>query len=334
MKKLIFLLLVCSCARMTGLNLKEHHFGVQPKKIIWIQLAGFDENMMSLLKFHQSNPVQLESFSCLGKTWSYDLYRLRASSYQGFLSEVTHSKNIKNNCEDYDRKPIWQTLEDYDYKTVILENPVKPGNSLIQSTKCEKNNFLNLSTVFTMQANNDEKANHFHSGSNLSYSENKIYYDKSCQQNKCFSPLSANVISIYEKSLKNKDKYLYMIRDFSLEDGVARGSTPAMKSALNEFEALLAYFTALQKNDPEFLILVTSSSAIGVDLPMQGEDWQKLELDLTGSVYKNRLLMSPVFAKGARSENFCGLFEQSDVYARLLSSPKQQGLKLLFLNPF
>lgn len=44
--------------------------------------------------------------------------------------------------------------------------------------------------------------------------------------------------------------------------------------------------------------------------------------------------MAPVFAAGARAENFCGIYDQSDILSRLFSGPKKQGLEFTIINPF
>src|SRR5690606_23978229 len=124
MKLIIFLLLITSCAQVTSLNLKKHQFGQLPTKIVWIQIAGLSEEQLALLKFSATSSDYATNMGrslCIGKAWDYDLYRLRPNAKLGFLSQLTGKKNIKNSCEDYEQKAIWNYLRPSGFKAGVFE---------------------------------------------------------------------------------------------------------------------------------------------------------------------------------------------------------------------
>jgi hypothetical protein len=71
-----------------------------------------------------------------------------------------------------------------------------------------------------------------------------------------------------------------------------------------------------------------------MDLPDEGRTWSEFEKNKIQPQMKRSKLTNLVIANGARSENFCGLYEDSQIMERILSGPKQLGLELKFLNPF
>ena len=106
----IVLAFLVSCAQVTSLNLKKHEFGQQPNRIVWFQIAGLDEEHLSMLRFGQ-NQGALTSFEyalCVGKSWDYSLSQLRNSAPIAFMNQVTGKKSSKNTNLDYRGK--WQQL--------------------------------------------------------------------------------------------------------------------------------------------------------------------------------------------------------------------------------
>ena len=82
------------------------------------------------------------------------------------------------------------------------------------------------------------------------------------------------------------------------------------------------------------MVLVTSGDSRFVDMPNQGKQWFEFEKNGVNPQVKRTKLTNLVLATGARSENFCGIYDDSQVFERLLSGPKQLGLELKFINPF
>ena len=81
-------------------------------------------------------------------------------------------------------------------------------------------------------------------------------------------------------------------------------------------------------------MLLTSAAPRGVEFPRSGKDWERFEQSKRAKIDRNTKLIATVMASGARAENFCGIFEQSEVMTRIFSGAKQQGLELAIINPF
>ena len=102
MYKILYVLIIMmgiSCAQVTSLNLKKHQFGQIPTKIVWIQVAGLQEEHLAMLKFSKQSAgfkTSFEEFLCIGKSWEYNLFKIRPKAYATFQSQLTGKKNIKN----------------------------------------------------------------------------------------------------------------------------------------------------------------------------------------------------------------------------------------------
>ncbi len=332
---LFFIFLVTTCARVTSLNLKKHSFGIQPNRVVWLQIAGFDEQLISLMKFENAaSTSSFENMTCQGSLWSYNLFKLRPNAYDAFLSELTGSKNIKGSCQDYQHTPIWKKFDESGYSSVILERPIQQENSLIQASKCDDNNFLEKSTIFSMQKSK-ENSELFHYSEPLGKMTPGFYYDRSCKKEGCHVSLLENTIATYEKFLKSKnDNHFMLVRDFALENELERKNIKAIQTLLIEYEKIIKYFQEIQFQDRNFLLIISSAAPINIDFPAQGPAWESLAKGLNRLEFRARKLNAPIFVQGARSENFCGTFEQSEVFVRLLSRPKDLGLEYKFYNPF
>ena len=88
----------------------------------------------------------------------------------------------------------------------------------------------------------------------------------------------------------------------------------------------------MASTNPDILILVTSSAPLKLDFPSAGKNWSEFDKKGAGVVLRSSGLVSPIYATGARSENFCGLFEEAQVLERVMLSPKKQGIQLPFFN--
>lgn len=69
-------------------------------------------------------------------------------------------------------------------------------------------------------------------------------------------------------------------------------------------------------------------------MPDQGKAYYEFEKQGKNASVKRTKLTNLVLASGARAENFCGMYDDSEVFERILSGPKQQGLELKIINPF
>ena len=325
-----------SCAQVTSLNLKKHQFGRIPTKIIWIQVAGLSPEHIALLKFEKTGVGQVTSFEksvCMGSMWNYDLYDLRPKSEKGFLSQLTGKKDLKNQCDDFRHKPVWKYLSSKNYKVGIFESPTYENQTLTKSNSCKgQESFLEDAIFWKMDTRKTEKL--FHANEKNSFKAGNIYHDRSCLNGSCFTSISRNVEATYKIFQKNTKNYIYIIRNFAYMNYLKKKRIKQAKEELQEINSTLSFFQNIAEKNSDVLVLLTSSDAIDLQLPKAGKQWASYEKNVSYVKYNNSNLLSPVYAFGARAENFCGTFEQSDVMKRIFSGAKQQGLEFSIINPF
>ena len=340
--KLITLLLVISCAQVTSLNLKRHQFGQLPTKIIWIQVAGLNEEHIALLKYSypsSDSKTSFEEFLCVGKAWEYNLFDIRPSYQASFMSQMTGKKRIRDNCEDYKLKPIWSYMLDNGYKAGIFEGEMALSESVLQSKSCKENEFLKNTTVWKMsQLTNSSQTSYsnelFHLSEKKVFNTDKIYYDKSCSTGECYSTFARNVESVYSTFSKNNENHLFMVRNTNFQKFLMKSDIAKAKEELVQINQVISYFQEIAKKRNDLLVLLTSAAPRGVEFPRRGKEWERFEKTKIVKIDRNTKLIAPVMASGARAENFCGIFEQSEVMTRIFSGAKQQGLELAIINPF
>jgi hypothetical protein len=330
--------LLFGCAQVTSLNLKKHQFGKIPTKIVWIQVAGLSPEHLALLKFSYPSRDRKSAFEdalCVGSAWDYNLYDVRPSAYSGFLSQMTGKKNIKNECSDYELKPIWKYVAKKNYKVGILEGELKPSQSILKHKKCKKKykDYLDEPTLWSMNKVKKTK-NFFHVNEKTNYKPGVTYYDRSCLNGDCFTSLSRNVAGTFKTFQKNTNNYLYIVRNFKYSNLLKANKISEARSELDEINTTLAYFQKLASKRNDMLVLLTSSEVKELNFPKTGAEWSKFEKSSKLLGVRNTKLISSVFANGARAENFCGIYDQSQILSRIFSGAKQQGLEFSIINPF
>lgn len=338
MHKYLVFLFILGCAQVTSLNLQKHQFGQIPSKIVWIQIAGLSEEHLALLKYsYPSTQIKtnFESALCIGKTWEYNLFKLRPSAREGFLSQLTGKKNINGTCEDYSIKPIWSYLKTKTYKVGVFETRAEKEQSLLASKSCEKaKDYLDDLYFWKMTPKIPKDAEFFHTGEETQFKTDRVYYDRSCKTGECYSTFASNVEKTFEAFSRNNKNYLYLIRDFQFSNELKKGNVKAAKSQLSELNRIIGEFAKMAEKSNDFMLLVSSSESYNVSFPRKGKQWVAYEKQ--GKFLKNdkSQLISPLFVYGARSENFCGIYDQSEILSRIFSGAKQQGLEFTILNPF
>jgi hypothetical protein len=122
-------------------------------------------------------------------------------------------------------------------------------------------------------------------------------------------------------------------RDFSYLRALEKQDFVRAKEILLDIDR--AYGEALKYTDSsDYLVLLTTGDSKFVDMPDQGKAWYDYEKDNKNISAKRTKLTNLVLASGSRAENFCGMYDDSSVFERILSGPKQQGLELKIINPF
>lgn len=324
--KLLISIAIVSCSNVATINKKEHKFGSSPDQIIWLQIAGLELEHLALLRFNRSdstNLLRMENATCSGAAWSYNLYDLRPNSFNSFLGQTLGSLNITNECKDLDKKPLWSYLENFDYKTAILESGSHNKNSLSTYSKCEQfDQFMSKASIIKM-VGDSKKSSLFHFQETTQLEEGKVYFDKSCTGSRCLSSLYSNAVSIWENILKKKMRKILIVRDFSYVDSLKRGDVSQAREILTEIERLYSYFS--QKKSKDQLLLVTSAEPLKLNFPKQGQKWLGF-INSKNSMVRRSSLISPVLAEGSKAENFCGVFNESEVIQRILWSPEKKSV--------
>lgn len=334
--KWLLLLSFVGCAQVTSLNLKKHQFGLLPTKIIWFQVAGLEEEQISMLRFQQSGEkrTSFEDNTCIGMTWGYNLYKLRNPAKDTFLSQMTGKKNIKSTCEDAEIRPIWNYISGNGYNTAILESGAAPEESLATMNKCGEKGLVFLSSLYYfLRSEPVPNAKTFHYSEEVVVQPNQLIYDRTCGRTGCGSSLTEDFNAIYEKFKKVSQKHLLIVRDFSYLKALEKKEWNKAREILADIER--AYASALKNTQSsDYLVLLTTGDSRFVDMPDQGKPWYDYEKENKNINVKRTKLTNMVLASGSRAENFCGMYEDAQVFERILSGPKQQGLELKIINPF
>lgn len=336
MKWLILLSLI-GCTQVTSLNLRKHEFGILPTKIIWFQVAGLEEEQIAMLRFQQpaNKRTSFEDNICIGKTWGYSLYNLRSSAEMSFMSQMTGKKNIKGTCEDTQMRPIWNYIYRNGYNTGILESGARGPQSLTELNQCGEKGLVFLSSLYYwLRTAPAAGAKTFHYSEDVSIDPNQFMYDRTCNSRTCGSSILDDFRAIYQKFNKASAKHLFIVRDFSYLEALEKKDFVRAREILADIDR--TYGSALKYADDstDYLVLLTTGESKFVDMPDQGKNWYQFEKESKNVQVKRTRLMNTVLASGSRAENFCGIYDDSQVFERILSGPKQQGLELKIINPF
>jgi hypothetical protein len=341
---LVVLLAIASCARVQTLNLEKHQYAERPRHIIWFQIAGFSEEHIPLLRFNVPEAnyhSSLEKIDCMGKIWNFNLYELRPDANKSFLSQVNGSKNIKGQCEDFNARPVWDYLSEIGYASSIFEIGSNEEQSLEKALKCSENNTLNKTNIRYYRMGPDvlegpDKKKTFHYQDTVAaIQENMlpgIYYDKSCQKKICYSSASNNLKTLWGQFIKTQPQTFFLVKDFNFMDGLKKKDIANAKESLQEIERFVTWIKSQKRDDT--LIIISGAESLNIEFPKQGKEWAEFERSGKNIIYRNSSLMSPVMAVGPMSENFCGIFDESEMLKRVISRPERKQINWDVLNPF
>lgn len=320
--------LVVSCSPVQTLNLNTHYFNQDAKHIVWMQVAGLSFDHLALIKFSSSEErlTSLEKSQCVGKAWSYNLYELRPSAELSFLSQVYGSQNIKSQCGDSSKKPFWKLFTENGYRAGVLETlNSKKDQSLVDLQECsEQSNALEKLWVWRQRAfkKNDTSIKTYHYQEGFHLDKPGVYFDKSCQTGFCYTSLFEQVRSLWPKLSENQTRSFLLIRDFSYQKALKGKNISLAKEILLEFDRIYSFFQKMMEERKDVLVVLSSSAPKRFELPAQGVNWSKLEKNPNILLYRRTALISPVFASGAQSENFCGVFSESELAKRMIWKPE------------
>lgn len=332
----ILLFLMMGCAQVTSLNLKKHQFGLVPTKIIWFQVAGLEEEQIAMLRFGETadKRTSFEANTCIGQTWNYNLYNLRNSAASTFLTQITGKKNVKGTCEDASLRPMWNYIYPNGYSTAILESVPSENDHLLAMSKCKQAPEQYLNTVYYfLRAKPPKDALTFHYSREVKMQPGQVAYDVTCGEGGCSSRIFEDFSSIYNSFRKVSSKQLFILRDFTYLKALIKNDFSKAKEILMDIERTYAEALKLT-NSNDFLVLLTTGDSRFVDMPDQGKSFFEFDKTFKNASAKRTKLTNLVLATGARAENFCGIYDDSEVFERILSGARQQGLELKIINPF
>ena len=345
MKRILLILTVLtllnSCARVQTLNMEPHAYSERPNHIVWIQVAGFSEEHIPLLRFNVSeatHKTSLEQVDCIGKMWNFNLYQLRPEASMSFTSQTNGSKNIQGTCSDYEMEPAWSFLDKIQYESALLENGATDEQSLEKALACSNNKTLDLAKMrfYRMGPNVKENLKTFHYQDSPEQAREStapgIYYDRSCQKGLCFSSVANNFKALWSRLVKDRRKTFFIVRDYNFQKALKKKDLSYARESLLEIDRMVASLANEKPGD--LLVIVSGAESLPVEFPLQGKEWADFEKSGKNIIYKNTALMSPVLARGAMAENFCGMFDESEMLKRVIYKPEGKKFNWDSVTPF
>ena len=158
-----------------------------------------------------------------------------------------------------------------------------------------------------------------------------LYYDKSCQKNICYSSLSNNFKTLWSEIIKQPTQTFFLLRDYNYIKAIKKKDISFAKESLQEVERIISYINSLKRTD--VLVVLSGAESLPLEFPKEGKEWSEFEKSGKNLIFKNSSLMSPVLANGPMSENFCGLFDESEMMKRILYKPVRKQFDWDYINP-
>jgi hypothetical protein len=334
---MICLLLTFSCARQQTIGLNPHKLNQDPRSILWFQIPGLSTEHLAMLRFSygdMSRKTSFENMTCQGSLWSFNLYDIRPNAYKGFQSQMTASKNIQASCEHFRDTNIWSVFSDSGIDVSFYEHGATLEQSITKQYECEQNPASFKKGFFWVSRRGPPDAQFFHFQDQDPVAQPALRYDQTCQGRVCFADFSSNTMAIWNRFRQGRSRTVFVVRDFSYYNFLKSKNIPKAREQLIEIEKTIATFMQDPSISRNTLILITGAESMHFELPAVGSEWTEFERAGKFALFRHSSLMAPVFATGPRAENFCGIYEESEILGRLLYSTEErkiaQGLKGLF----
>lgn len=314
-----------SCTQTTTINLKKKAFNQPLQRIVWIQLAGLDEDLISYLSFKESEfkKSAFENFSCYGMHWESNLFELFPPSSQVMRTLITGKANINGTCEDFSKQPFWHYLgkEEKDaYQLIVVEKSADSTTSLLQSKDCNDTALKSWKIPYVIKLDDFHKNQYKEGGFSLlqkgKFKENGVYYDTSCVEDNCHNSLLSTFSYIVDELFRYNKKSILLVRDFSGEKLLKNKKISEWGKWIFEWNQALLYVQNTLMTS-ETLLLVTGVAPQLIRLPQPGEEMKKWISNMSPTQLKDRSVFAKTWAMGARSENFCGTYRSEDYLSRL-----------------
>ncbi|MGB0453526.1 MAG: hypothetical protein ACPGJV_07405 [Bacteriovoracaceae bacterium] len=287
--------------------MKKHSFGTKPKKIIWLQVAGLSSSHFAALKYvdgKTNTRVALESSQCVGKIWNYNLFKIRPSAKDQMLSQVTGTKNIEKGCPKSQKVFVDKSLGDLGYEL----GQYRFGDESFAS--CER---FDSSVLWMSRSRKEKNSLEFHYQEMGSFKLGETYNDKSCGAQGCFTDIAKNIDAIQSSYFKGKNYYFFNIQIYEYEKLLKEKNFEKALELLQQINQAIS--NLIKKEGEDTLVLVSTTSPIDLVFPKQGQEWSKVNSSIRRSKSN---LSGEVFAFGASSEKFCGVYDSNEISHRLL----------------
>lgn len=328
-----------SCAKVSTLGLRQHNYSQKPSQIIWLQIPGLSDEHIAMLKYAQrdnSRLIALEDFQCSGKMWNYNLYQLRPEPELGLLSQMTGSKNITSTCGNLPERPFWDYFHQDGYRVGVFESGALKDQSLWQSRSCAQASSQwsqNLTLWLTTKSPGTQDEPFFHYQEKAQYNPGVVYYDRACQQGQvCHTSLFDNATALWQRFKGERGGSVFVVRDFSYFNALEKKDINLAREKLAEIEKTLSYFMYGDQVAKDSLIVLTSTHVKNFEFPRAGREWEGFEKRGQHVIFRHSSLTSLALAKGPRAENFCGIFDESEVLGRMLFTPEDKNLPKALLE--
>ena len=157
-----------------------------------------------------------------------------------------------------------------------------------------------------------------------SFEKGTVYYDKSCNRNTCRGDMLESIKNVFSNFAAKESFTLFIIKDHTYAKAIRERKIKKARAILSKLEELYFYFNTKFKANRNPLILVTSSAVRNIELPSAGRDWKTFERNGKKVLFRKNSLMSYALASGPGAENFCGIFEESEILRRIIWRPENR----------
>lgn len=321
---LLAVTLSISCTQNATINLKKKNFNQYPMKVLWIQLAGLDEELISYLSLKEGEIRKnaFENFSCVGLHWESNFYQLFPPSNHVMKTLITGKSNIAGTCDDYSFMPFWKYYneESSPVRTVVLEKSADIKDSLLDVKNCKNSVVPEWNTNYVIKLDNYHASlypkNPFSILQKGRFKEKGVYFDPSCKEEGCHNSILTSVSFIVDELLLYEKRAVFLVRDFTAEKLLQKKKFEDLFKWIYEWNQALIYLqNTMMTNDT--LLLVTGVAPLPVQIPKPGEDLKKWIKKYGPAQIRDRSVFGKTWALGARAENFCGMYKSEDLVQRI-----------------
>lgn len=330
-------LLLLSCAKQQTIGLKPHQLNQAPRSILWFQIPGLTPEHMAMLRFSYGDMTRRTSFeamTCQGGMWAFNLYEIRPDALKSLQSQMTASKNVKKGCEHFPERNIWSVFNNSGIDVSFYEHGATLEQSITNTYDCNESSTSLSKGFFWVSRKAPEESAVFHFQDQDPVALPALRYDQTCQGRTCFADFRSNTLALWNRFRQGRSKSVFIVRDFSYYNFLKAKNIPKAREQLIEIEKTISSFLEDQSIAKNTLIVVTGAESISFEMPAAGDEWAQFEKLGKFVLFRHSSLMAPVFASGPRAENFCGIFEDSEILGRLLYSPEErkiaESLKKIF----